>query len=123
MHFHEAVDTSHPLPRPRTVLLGDIERDPSVASIPLRKDHIDKLTEDFKPWLVGMPIVSLREDGTIAVLNGSHRCEMLRQLFGDLIELDVLAFRGLTIEQEVEIFQHHHRKFLAVKDGKKGKKK
>ena len=104
--------TDHPFPTPTTVRLGDIWRDPDIASIPLRTDHVQKLRDTFKPHLVGLPIVSRREDGQIVVLNGSHRCEALRAMFGDDLELDVSLYEGLTRDQEVAIFNRHHKKFL-----------
>ena len=110
-HLRELAE-SHPFPTPSPVRLGDIYRDPEVASIPLRAEHIKELSETFKPHLVGLPIVSRREDGQIVVLNGSHRCEALRQLFGEELELDVSLYDGLTREQEVAIFERHHKKFL-----------
>lgn len=110
-HLRDLADT-HPFPTPTTVRLGDIWRDPEVASIPLRSDHVKELSETFKPHLVGIPIASKREDGQIVVLNGSHRCEALRQMFGDDLELDVSLYEGLTRDQEVAIFERHHKKFL-----------
>ena len=113
MHLRDlAADTGHSFPTPTTVRLGDIVRDPDVASIPLRSDHVDSLREKFQPHLVGLPIVSRREDGTLVVLNGSHRCEALRQLFDDDLELDVSLYEGLTRDQEVAIFERHHKAFL-----------
>ena len=113
MHLRDlATDTGHSFPTPTTVRLGDILRDTDVASIPLRLDHVDSLRDKFQPHLVGMPIVSKREDGTLAVLNGSHRCEALRQLFDDDLELDVSLYEGLTRDQEVAIFERHHKAFL-----------
>ena len=103
---------SHPFPSLTTVRLGDIWRDPDVASIPLRMDHIDDLRESFQPHLVGIPIISRRDDGVLAVLNGSHRCEVLRQLFGDDLEVDVSLYEGMTRDQEIAIFERHHKKFL-----------
>ena len=104
--------SEHPFPTVVTLRLGDITRDPDVASIPLRSEHIENLREHFQPHLVGLPIVSRRENGTIAVLNGSHRCEALRGMFGDDLELDVSLYEGLTREQEVAIFERHHKKYL-----------
>lgn len=104
--------TDHPFPSPATVRLGDIWRDPQVAYIPLREDNVEKLRAEFKAHLVGAPIVSKREDGQIVVLNGSHRCEMLRAMFGDDLEIDVSMFVGLTRDQETAIFERHHKAFL-----------
>ncbi len=102
----------HPFPSPATIRLGDIWRDPEVAYIPIRADHVADLRETFKPHLVGYPIVSRRDDGQVVVLNGSHRCEALRAMFGDDLELDVSLYECLTREQEVAIFERHHKKYL-----------
>ncbi len=104
--------TEHPYPSPATLRLGDIWRDPEVATIPIRSDHVDELREKFKPHLVGYPIASKREDGQVVVLNGSHRCEALRAMFGDDLEIDVSLYVGLTRDQEVAIFERHHKKYL-----------
>ena len=112
MHLRELAENGHSFPTPSTVRLGDIQRDQEVASIPLRAEHIKELSETFQPHLVGLPIVSRREDGQIVVLNGSHRCEALREMFGEELELDVSLYDGLTREQEVAIFERHHKKFL-----------
>jgi hypothetical protein len=105
--------TEHPYPAPATVRLGDIWRDPDIASIPIRADHVEKLRAEFMPHLVGVPIVSRRDDGQVVVLNGSHRCEALRAMFGEDLELDVTLYDGLTRDQEVAIFERHHKKYLA----------
>jgi len=104
--------TDHPFPSVATIRLGDIWRDPEVASIPIRMDHVDELREKFQPHLVGYPIVSRRENGQIVVLNGSHRCEALRAMFGDDLEIDASLYTGLTRDQEVVIFERHHKKYL-----------
>ena len=111
MHLRDHAK-DHPFPTPTTIRLGDVWRDPEVASIPIRANHVDKLRETFQPHLVGLPIVSRREDGHLVVLNGSHRCEALRQLFGDDLDLDVSLYEGLSRDQEVAIFERHHKKFL-----------
>ena len=111
MHLRE-LNSDHPFPTLTAVRLGDIFRDPEIATIPLRSEHVDDLRTSFQPHLVGIPIVSRRDDGQIVVLNGSHRCEALRQLFGDDLEIDVSLYEGLTRDQEVAIFERHHKKFL-----------
>lgn len=111
MHLRDLA-LEHPYPSQETVRLGDIWRDPEVARTPIRSEHVDELREKFLPHLVGFPIISKREDGQLVVLNGSHRCEALRSLFGDDLEIDISLYEGLTRDQEVAIFERHHKKFL-----------
>ena len=108
--------TEHPYPAQATIRLGDIWRDPEVAYIPIRMDHVAELRDQFKPHLVGYPVVSRREDGQVVVLNGSHRCEALRAMFGDDLEIDVALYDGLTRDQEVAIFERHHKKYLPAEN-------
>ena len=122
MHLRDLASPSdHPFPTPTAVRLGDIVRDPDVATIQVRQDHVEKLRDQFQPHLVGLPIVSRREDGQLVVLNGSHRLEALRAMFDDDLELDVSLYDGLTRDQEVAIFERHHKKFLAERRAKDGK--
>lgn len=129
MKIEDIIDIPHPMPTLVTVFLKNIQRDEDVSYIPIRKDHVDDLLVNFKPWLLGMPIVSVRDDGEIVVLNGSHRCEMLRTIakningmdYSDGLEIDVVAFYGLDRDQEQAIFEKHHKKWIDKMSDKEDK--
>lgn len=109
MHLSD-VPADHPVPRLATIALGKVVRDDEIADAPLDEKRVEKLRRKFKPHLIGAPVVSRRPDGSAEVLNGSHRTAMLRRLYGDGLEIDVLAFDGLSAEQERGLYQHYHRK-------------
>ena len=73
------LSTDHPYPRIQRVRVSRITRDPAISPHPLDEDRIEKLRAKFVPHLMSLPMVSIRETGQIVVLNGSHRCEMLRR--------------------------------------------
>src|SRR3954468_12926784 len=63
---------------------------------------VDEVTNDYNPALVGTLIVSEREDGTVAVIDGQTRAEGMRR--NSEPAAPCLIYSGLTREDEAELF-------------------
>ena len=86
------------------IKLTDITVDPSVQRIEgLDVARASNMAKAFDPLLLGTVVVSMREDGSLVILDGMHRAEAARlaEYEGDL---HAIVYEGLTIEQEREIF-------------------
>lgn len=63
-----------------------------------------KMSEGFSIELVGVPVVSKRDDGTYVRIDGQHRlAAMVAAGLGD-IAIEMQVFEGLTLQQESELF-------------------
>ena len=84
--------------------LTDITVDPTVQRVE-GLDHVRaaNMAKIFDALLLGTVVVSMREDGTLVILDGMHRAEAAR-LAEYEGKLHAIVYEGLTIEQEREIF-------------------
>lgn len=71
---------------------------------PLDKKRVDRIVDRWLDAAFGVPTVSQREDGTCIALDGQHRIEAMRQRGEASRRFDVVAFYGLTLQQEARMF-------------------
>lgn len=71
---------------------------------PLEPRKVAKIVKDFDPDAFGALVVSLRSDGTKALIDGGHRVEALAQMGWLDQQVPATIHRGLTVEQEARIF-------------------
>jgi len=83
------------------VRLADLNVDPSYQR-KLYESRLSKITTNFDPDLIQTIVVSKRADGTLWVLDGQHRCEVLRRLGKSVVLADIRE--GLTHEREAILF-------------------
>lgn len=83
------------------VKLEDLNIDP-LYQRPLRATKLSKMIEEFNPDELTAIVVSRRSDGTLWVLDGQHRVEVLSRLGKAVVLGDIRE--GLTREQEAFLF-------------------
>jgi hypothetical protein len=88
--------------RTERVDLDSIVRDPRVNTRELDDAWVWRRVANFRPEAVGQLAVSLRGDGSYVVLDGQHRCELLRRV--GTPDADCRVYEGLTVAQEAELF-------------------
>jgi hypothetical protein len=86
------------------VKVEDLAIDLSYQRMP-NELKVNSIVRDFDPDAVGVFIVSAREDGTIAVIDGGHRLAALRMLNMNHMNVNCLVYFGLSVEQEAQIFK------------------
>ena len=86
------------------VRLSDLSVDPTVQRVEgLDHKRVNDMAKDFDPRLLGTITVSLRENGSMIVLDGWHRIEAAK-IAGYEEHVFATVYEGLTVEQEREIF-------------------
>ncbi len=91
--------------RTEWVPLAKIQRDPRVNTRPVNKAWVDKHVPVFDSSLIGILAVSERPDGTLVVLDGQHRMELLRRIgWGDQT-VQCHIYTGLGEQREAAIFR------------------
>lgn len=72
----------------------------------VRQSHVERIASDFTPAAFGVIELWQREDGTLVILDGQHRCAMLRLLGypADVKCAPALVHAGLTLDQAAELF-------------------
>jgi len=68
------------------------------------KAKIAKIAKSFDPDLLGVIICSMRENGEIAIIDGSHRYHALVKMGLEYLNINALVYIGLTLEEEAKIF-------------------
>ena len=68
------------------------------------KAKIAKIAKSFDPDLLGVIICSMRENGEIAIIDGSHRYHALVKMGLDYLNINALVYIGLSLEEEAKIF-------------------
>lgn len=85
------------------VKLSDLMVDFSYQRHPVNK-KIDKIVKNFDLDLLGVIICSMREDGSVAVIDGSHRYHALIKMNLQDAYVNALVYFGLSIKDEAKIF-------------------
>ena len=82
----------------------------------LNMKNVAGIVKNFDPAKLGVLVVSHREGGTYAVLDGQHRLTALRRLGYDAANCIVLE--GMTIQQEADYFrrQNENKQSLRIND-------
>ena len=65
---------------------------------------INRIVKNFNPDLLGVITCSMREDNTLAIIDGSHRYHALIQMGMKDTNVNALVYFGLSIEDEAHIF-------------------
>lgn len=85
------------------IKVKDLFIDLSYQRIPNERKVIT-IVNNFNPDAIGVLICSMREDGTIAVIDGGHRVAALRMLNKENSNVNCLVYFGLSLEEEAQIF-------------------
>jgi hypothetical protein len=85
------------------VKVSDLIVDYSYQRNPIPK-KVKKIVESFNPDLLGVIICSMRENGEVAVIDGSHRYHALMAKGYYNMSINALVYFGLSHEQEANIF-------------------
>ena len=130
----EELKTTNPSEAQQTLLLDGREGAPAkeveqrIECVPLERivteqyqrilnmKNVAGIVKNFDPAKLGVLVVSHREDGTYAVLDGQHRLTALRRLGYDAANCIVLE--GMTIQQEADYFrrQNENKQSLRIND-------
>ena len=65
---------------------------------------VAKIVNNFDPDALGVLVCSMREDGTIAVIDGGHRVAALNSMNLESMSVRCLVFFDLTVQKEAEMF-------------------
>ena len=85
------------------VKISDLTIDYTYQRQPIMK-KVNKIAKSFYPDILGVIICSMREDGSIAVIDGSHRVHALRMKGLNDSTVNALVYFSLTIQEEAKIF-------------------
>lgn len=88
---------------PTTVTLSECFHDPAYAR-ELKDPRIDKIMAEWDDQLSTELLVSLRDDGRYAIIDGNHHAEAARRLFGDDYEMRAHVYIDLVLTQEAELY-------------------
>ena len=65
---------------------------------------INKIVKNFDSDLLGVIICSMREDGKVAIIDGSHRYHALVKMNLMNLNINALVYFGLSLKDEAKIF-------------------
>ena len=85
------------------VKVSDLTIDYTYQRQPIMK-KVNKIAKNFDPDILGVIICSMREDGSIAIIDGSHRVHALRMKGLNDSTVNALVYFSLTIQEEAKIF-------------------
>lgn len=84
-----------------------------VNGMPANMKHVRELSERWDEYLGGVLVVNERPDGTLALIDGSHRRSAL--LMRGEKEYLCSVYKGLTVQQEAQIFHDLNKHRLGLK--------
>ena len=90
-------------PEIHEVRLGDINVDLHVQRNTL-SSRVEHIARDFDMEAFGVIVLSQREDDTYYVIDGAHRTAAGIKAMGEDFKVPALAYTGLTVEQEADMF-------------------
>lgn len=96
-------DAGHISKMSSLIKVSDMFVDYSYQRQPL-KTKINRITKNFDPDLLGVITCSMREDNTLAIIDGSHRYHALIQMGMKNSNVNALVYFGLSIKEEAHIF-------------------
>lgn len=96
-------DTGHISKMSSYVKVNEMFVDYTYQRSPL-KAKINRIVKNFNPDLLGVITCSMREDNTLAIIDGSHRYHALIQMGMENSSINALVYFGLSIEDEAHIF-------------------
>jgi len=68
------------------------------------KAKVKRIIKNFNPDLLGVITCSMREDNTLAIIDGSHRYHALVEMSMENANVNALVYFGLSIKDEARIF-------------------
>lgn len=77
--------------------------EPQGYARPLRENRVNKLVAQFDQQALGVLLLSLREDGRYAIIDGQHRKEAAARKA--LTALDALVYIDLSLEDEARLYR------------------
>ncbi len=97
--------TTKSVSKVESIAPNTVTTDPRVNTRPIDRSWVSrKLKAGYDENRVGVPTVSIREDGSIVWLDGQNRGALIGAAgLGDK-KIDMKAFRGLPITEEAELF-------------------
>jgi hypothetical protein len=90
------------------VPVGDIVLDVGYGRQP-NTGHIKKLADDWDDSRAGVVYLSLRDDGTMACLDGWHRVQALREARGSKATIPARVYFDLTVAGEAALYTAFNR--------------
>lgn len=96
-------DTGHISKMSSYVKVNEMFVDYTYQRVPL-KTKINRIVKNFNPDLLGVITCSMREDNTLAIIDGSHRYHALLEMGMKDASVNALVYFGLSIKDEAHIF-------------------
>lgn len=96
-----------------TIDLGTLVVDHSYQRMVDQK-RVKRIIDNFRPELVGVVIAHKRPSGRTVILDGQHRVEALREMFGPNHRIQAQIHQGLTPAEEAELFAQLNTQRKAV---------
>jgi hypothetical protein len=90
---------------PISKMFVDFRTHPGGYARPLKDSRVDKLVADWDRQAVGVLLLSMREDGSFATIDGHHRWQAALRL--GIESLDALVFIDLTLEDEARLYRKY----------------
>jgi hypothetical protein len=84
---------------------------------PLNTRWVSEIARGFDPVLLGVVLVSERDDGSRYALDGQHRIEAIRLREQGEALLPAMVYKGLSLELEAHIFAETNRNQLKLQPG------
>ena len=96
-------DVGHISKMSSLIKISDMFVDYQYQRSPL-KAKINRIVKNFDPDLLGVITCSMREDNTLAIIDGSHRYHAMLEMGMKDANVNALVYFGLTLEDEAHIF-------------------
>ncbi len=105
--YHESLganfEAGHSSKMSSFVTIGEMFVDYTYQRKPLDK-KIKRIVKNFDPNLLGVITCSMREDNSLAIIDGSHRYHAMIAMGMTKTSVNALVYFGLSIEDEAYIF-------------------
>lgn len=81
---------------------------------PISTFHVNRIVRKFDPYILGVLLVSERDDGTRYILDGQHRLEAIRMMGHGEALVPAMIYRNLSPEREAQMFADLNRLRLYI---------
>ena len=78
----------------------------------LNNRRVERIAHNFNHAKLGVPVVSRREDGSFAAIDGQHRLSAMRKL--GITTVNCIVLEGLTREQEADYFRRQNEDVATI---------
>ena len=96
-------DVGHISKMSSLIKVSDMFVDYTYQRVPL-KSKINRIVKNFDPDLLGVITCSMRDDNSLAIIDGSHRYHALIEKGMKNANVNALVYFGLSVEDEAHIF-------------------